>query len=291
MIFRSSVTQVRVDAQVVSNGRPVAGLSKDDFVIYDEGAPQPLVYFGHEDEPVTVLLLLDVSGSMRRYLEQMGKTARQALGLLKAQDRAGVMVFSKGTQVFHAFSNRFPEAAREIEVAVLDAKMPAGTAIHAALLDAAAEFQQDAAGHLGRRAVLMLTDGSGLNHLVTEDQAVQALSKANVVVNAIVVGNTRGARFLPGSNPDFSPSDVFSVAERTGGEAVRAERAGQAFADMLGRLRSRYSLAFALPAEAKPGTFRRLRVELSSAAKQRYPKAQLRARGGYEVGGVNENNK
>ena len=291
MIFRSSVTQVRVDAQVVSNGRPVAGLSKDDFVIYDEGAPQPLVYFGHEDEPVTVLLLLDVSGSMRRYLEQMGKTARQALGLLKAQDRAGVMVFSKGTQVFHAFSNRFPEAAREIEVAVLDAKMPAGTAIHAALLDAAAEFQNDASGRLGRRAVLMLTDGSGLNHLVTEDQAVQALSKANVVVNAIVVGNTRGARFLPGSNPDFSPSDVFSVAERTGGEAMKAERADQAFPEMLSRLRSRYSLAIALPAEAKPGTFRRLRVELSAAAKQRYPKAQLRARGGYEVGGVNENSK
>ncbi len=283
MIFRSTVTQVRVDAQVVSNGRPVAGLSKDDFVIYDEGAPQPLVYFGHDDEPVTVLLLLDVSGSMRRYLEQMGKTARQALGLLKAQDRAGVMVFSKGTQVFHAFSNRFPEAAREIEVAVLDAKMPAGTAIHAALLDAAAEFQKDASGHLGRRAVLMLTDGSGLNHLVTEDQAVQALSKANVVVNAIVVGKTRGARFLPGSNPDFSPSDVFSVAERTGGEAIKAERADQAFPEMLSRLRSRYSLAFALPAEAKPGSFRRLRVELSPVGKQRYPKGQVRARGGYEV--------
>ena len=291
VIFRSTVTQVRVDAQVVINGRPLAGLTKDDFVIYDEGAPQPLVYFGHEDEPISVLLLLDVSGSMKRYLEQMGKTARQALGQLKAQDRAGVMVFSKGTQVFHAFSNRFPEAAREIEVAVLDARMPAGTAIHAALLDAAAEFQKDASGRLGRRAVLILTDGNALNYLVTEDQAVRALSAANVVVNAIVVGKTRGARFLPGSNPDFSPSDVFNVAERTGGEAVKAERAGQAFAEMIGRLRSRYSLAFALPAEAKAGDFRRLRVELSAAAKRRYPKAQIRARGGYEVDGVMTNLK
>ena len=72
---------------------------------------------------------------------------------------------------------------------------------------------------------------------------------------------------------------------------MKAERADQAFPEMLSRLRSRYSLAIALPAEAKPGTFRRLRVELSAAAKQRYPKAQLRARGGYEVGGVNENSK
>ena len=277
------MTQVRVDAQVIDHGRPVTGLTKDDFVIYDEGAPQPLVYFGHETEPVTVLLLLDVSGSMKRYLEQMGQTARQALGQLTPQDRAGVMVFSKGTQVFHAFSNHFPEAAREIEVAVLDAKMPAGTAIHAALLDAAAEFQKDASGQVGRRAVLMLTDGAGLNHLVTEDEAVRALSAANVVVNAIVVGKVRGARALPGSNPDFSPSDVFSVAGRTGGEAVKAERAGQAFGEMLGRLRSRYSLAFALPGEAKTGQFRRLRVELSAAGRRRFPKAQIRARGGYEV--------
>ena len=122
--FRSTVAQVRVDAQVLDQRRPVSGLTKEDFVIYDEGVAQPLVYFGHEDEPVTVLLLLDVSGSMKRYVEQVSKTARQALGQLNSRDRAGVMAFSKGTQVFHAFSNRFAEAAREIEVAVLEAKMP-----------------------------------------------------------------------------------------------------------------------------------------------------------------------
>ncbi len=273
-----------MDAQVVENNRPVAGLTKDDFVIYNEGQAQPVAYFGHDTEPVTVLLLLDVSGSMKRYLEQMGKTARQALGQLTARDRAGVMVFSKGTQVFHPFSNRFPEAAREIEVAVLDAKMPAGTAIHASLLDAAAEFAKDP--QLGRRAVLMLTDGSGLNHLISENDAVQALSGANVVVNAMVVGKTKGARAMAGGNPDFSPSDVFAIAQKTGGEAVRVERADQAFGEMIGRLRTRYSLAFALPAEAKPGEFRQLRIELSPAAKRRYPKAQIRARTGYRSGDI-----
>lgn len=275
------MVQVRVDVQVVDNQRPVAGLTKDDFVIYDEGQVQPLSYFGHDTEPVTVLLLLDVSGSMKRYLEQMGKTARQALGLLTPRDRAGVMVFSKGTQVFHAFSNRFPEAAREIEVAVLDAKMPAGTAIHASLLDAAAEFAKDS--QPGRRSVLMLTDGAGLNHLITEDAAVQTLSAANVVVNAMVVGKTKSARAIAGGNSDFSPTDVFSLAQRTGGEAVRVERADQAFAEMVGRLRTRYSLAFALPPEAKPDEFRRLRIELAAAAKKRYPKAQIRVRSGYRV--------
>ncbi len=272
--------------QVLDNQRPVTGLTKEDFVVYDEGRAQPLSYFGHDAEPVTVLLLLDVSGSMKRYLEQIGKTARQALGQLTPQDRAGVMVFSNGTEVFHPFSNRFTDAAREIEVAVLDAKMPAGTAIHAALVDAANEFLRDTSGTQGRRAVLMLTDGSGLNHLVNEDDAVRALSGANAVVNAIVVGKARSLRVYAGSNPDFSPSDLFSLAERTGGEAVRNERADQAFGQMIGRLRTRYSLAFALPADAQPGAFRRLRVELTGAAKRRYPRAQVRARAGYSAGAV-----
>ncbi len=275
------MTQIRVDVQVVENNRPVLGLTKNDFVVYDEGAPQPLVYFGRESEPITVLLLMDVSGSMRRFLEQVGRTARQALGQLQSQDRAGVMVFSKGTQIFHAFSNRFTEAAREIEVAVLDAKMPAGTAIYAALRDAATLFQRDS--QVGRRAVLMLTDGAGLNYLTTEDDTVRALSAANVVMNAIVVGNARAVRAVPGGNPDFTPSDVFAVAARTGGEAVHSERADQAFTEMIGRLRSRYSLAFALPEEARPGQFRRLRVELSGPARSRHPRAQIRARAGYQA--------
>ena len=75
------------------------------------------------------------------------------------------------------------------------------------------------------------------------------------------------------------------------GETVKAERADQAFAEMIGRLRSRYSLAFALPERAQPGQFRRLRVELAGAARRRYPKAQIRARGGYEVGVSSEATK
>lgn len=279
--FRTSVLQVRVDVQVVENNRPLAGLTQSDFVITDGGAPQPLTYFGHDQEPVTVLLLLDVSGSMKRYLEQMGKTARQALGQLTARDRAAVMVFSKGTQVFHAFSNRFPEAAREIEVAVLDAKMPAGTAIYASLLEAAAEFQKSPGD--GRRAVLLLTDGASLNYLATEDAVVEALSAHNVVMNAIVVGKARMARAMAGSNPDFTPTDLGAVANRTGGEMLRSERADEAFTEMIRRLRTRYTLAFSPPASALPGAFRPLRVELSAAARRRYPRAQIRTRAGYRL--------
>ena len=52
---------------------------------------------------------------------------------------------------------------------------------------------------------------------------------------------------------------------------------------MMRAIRERYALSYRLPEAAQPGTFRRLRVELSASARRRYPKAQLRARAGYYV--------
>jgi hypothetical protein len=73
------------------------------------------------------------------------------------------------------------------------------------------------------------------------------------------------------------------LAEESGGEAVAVERADAAFPEMMRAIRQRYSLAYRLPDAAKAGTFRKLRVELSAAARKRYPKVLVRARAGYYV--------
>src|SRR5205823_7737358 len=70
-VFRAGVALVRVDAQVTSrNNRIVSDLTRDDFEVLDENQPQKIVYFGRESEPLDLLLLLDVSGSMRRSIEE-----------------------------------------------------------------------------------------------------------------------------------------------------------------------------------------------------------------------------
>jgi hypothetical protein len=81
-------------------------------------------------------------------------------------------------------------------------------------------------------------------------------------------------------NPDYTPSNVMHLAEDTGGEWVKAERADQSFNEMIERIRSRYLLAYHEPAST-PGLFRHLSVALTEAAKKRYPLAELRARSGY----------
>ena len=67
--FRSGVANVRIDAQVTQDNELVTGLTAEDFVVQDEGKPQTIVYFGRESEPLSLMLLLDVSGSMKQYIQ------------------------------------------------------------------------------------------------------------------------------------------------------------------------------------------------------------------------------
>jgi hypothetical protein len=103
-------------------------------------------------------------------------------------------------------------------------------------------------------------------------------------LNAIVVG--RGIRPgppKPTDNPDFTPADVFKLAEATGGEAAKAERAGAFFPEMVSRIRDRYTMAYHVPQGARAGAFRSITVSLAPAAQAAHPNAVLRFRSGYFV--------
>src|ERR1700747_1141526 len=96
IIFRSDVSLVRVDAQVVDrDNRAITGLRATDFILREEGRPQPIRNFASENMPVDVLLLLDVSASMRPHIQRIASAGRQALHVLGGDDRVGIMVFDR----------------------------------------------------------------------------------------------------------------------------------------------------------------------------------------------------
>ena len=80
----------------------------------------------------------------------------------------------------------------------------------------------------------------------------------------------------------MAQEDMLGAAVKTGGEVVNADDPGQAFREMLRRMRKRYSLYYAMPA-GKAGSSRRVSVELSPAAKEQHPAAQVLARKGYII--------
>jgi hypothetical protein len=156
------------------------------------------------------------------------------------------------------------------------------TLINSAVMDAA-HYMEANAGTDGRRAILILTDNLSMSYQLTDGQVIRELNKADTVFNAIVTGRAIRPRPLdPGKpgNPDFTPADVFHLSEETGGEWVKAERADESFNEMIGHIRSRYSLAYHEPPSA-PGTFRHIGVALTETAKRRFPLAELKARNGY----------
>ena len=284
-VFRSGVALVRVDAQVVQGRRVVDNLTKEDFQITDESRSQAIEYFGREAEPLWVVLLLDVSGSMHKRLDEMAAVGRQAMRTLGPQDRVSVMFFGRRTFVAQDFTSTPEEAAAVIGQGRRNKDVGAGTNINPSVIDAARLIREKAANHPGRRAIVILTDNEGLNYQANDEQTLAALYDADTVLNAIVTPSAKPpdpVKHGAYSNPDFTPSDVFKLARETGGEVLKAERSGEAFQEMMMRIRLRYSLHYRAP-EGQAGSLRHLRVELSPSAQKRFGKAEVRARTGYRL--------
>ncbi len=286
--FRSNVEDVRVDVQAMSGTTPIRDLRRDDFAVFDSGMVQPLTYFGHDAEPVSLVLLLDVSGSMRKTLEELASRARDALDVLRPGDQVAIMVFGLTTALHQDFSDNLAETARQLDSAIHAHDVGAGTAINSAVIAAAHLLRDHRRSPPGRNAILIVTDDLCINYKLPDRVVVRELDAANAVLDAIVTG--RGIRPSPPKpgvyrNPDFTPADVFHLAEETGGEAVHSDRAGATLRDMIEAIRARYSLSYRLPSAA-PGSWRNIEVQLTPAARQRYPHAELRYRPGYFTPGA-----
>ncbi|HEV3330576.1 MAG TPA: VWA domain-containing protein [Bryobacteraceae bacterium] len=280
--FRAGVTLVKVDAAVTDrSGRIIAGLTPQDFEVFDENAPQKILYFEHESDPLDLLLLLDVSGSMHPSLAQLSAAARAALRPLGSRDRGAVMLFARSSMLSRKLTADVAAVEREIQSASDAHDLGSGTAINAAILAAAAYFHDETSN--ARRAILIVTDNLSLNYRIPDEQVIRELYGADATLNAILIGKQRRPQPpKPGVyvNPDFTPADVFKLADATGGEALESRQAGESLQLMIERIRSRYRLQYEAP-PAAPGQLRQIRVQLAPAARSRYPQAAIRARAGY----------
>ena len=130
VVFRSDVSLVRVDAQVIDrDNRPITGLRPEDFVLREEGRPQPIRNFARENMPVDVLLLLDVSGSMRPHVQRIASAARQAMEALGKDDRVAIMVFDRTARLRLPFRSSRDDVDREFKTLLRQETFNGGTDI------------------------------------------------------------------------------------------------------------------------------------------------------------------
>src|ERR1017187_6699397 len=93
-VFRTGVSLVRVDAQVTDGTKGIDHLEKEDFMVRDNGAEQPILYCSQEDQAMDILLLFDSSLSMAPAIRRVAASAHTALQELRQGDRVAVANFN-----------------------------------------------------------------------------------------------------------------------------------------------------------------------------------------------------
>jgi VWFA-related protein len=283
--FKTSVALVKVDTKVTArDGRSINDLTKDDFVVFDEDSPRKIVEFGRESEtqPLRLVLLLDVSGSMSRLLGRMSEKAADALRQLHPGDQVAVIVFASKTDIVLPFTADLKKVPEAIVTNVFKTTTGNETYLNEAIMAAAGYLKDQPAA--GRSAVLVVTDNEGAQAAVKDMDVLRSLHGADAVLNAILVGPTKKPRSAPGpySDPASAPPDVFRFVQNTGGDVIADDDAANALSRIVRQIATRYNFQYAAPS-AEPGVFRRIRVELSPATQRRYPGAVIQARTGYYV--------
>lgn len=143
---------LNVSVQERSTNRSVAGLKKEDFLVYEDGILQQVEQFLPSEAPLNLLLLLDVSGSTGFFLHLLRGASADFVRQLKANDRIAIATFSARVDLIENFTM---DRAR-IERTLQRIWAGGGTAFYDALMKCASEYMR---GVEGRSAIVVFTDG------------------------------------------------------------------------------------------------------------------------------------
>jgi len=283
--FRKSVNVVNVFFNVKDkHGALVPDLSKDNFEIFENGKPQTIKYFAAEsNQPLTLGILIDSSGSMQRMLPEEKVVGADFLRqVITEKDLAFVISFDISVDLLQDLTSDVHLLRAGLEKAHINVgggssgipgagqgpvpiSHPKGTLLYDGVYLAA----DDVLGkQVGRKAMVVLTDGVDQGSKVKLRQAIEAAQKADVICYVLLLSD-------PQYGSDYGV--MHDLAEQTGGRIItvdRPEKIGKAFTEISNELRSQYSIGYTPDNEKHDGTFRKIELKSKGGHK-------IQARKGY----------
>src|SRR5581483_4345876 len=184
-VIRVNVNLVHVVATVrTRTGQLIGNLGKDDFEIYDNGVKQELVHFARQtDQPISVALMIDVSGSTAKDLALETDSASKFLKALLAEgnpeDRVALYSFDDSVRVAHTFTKNFTTLNQELH----RIHGSAGTALYDAIYLVSHELESRS----GRKVMVIISNGANTTSSYTSENAREAAQLADAVLYPIVV--------------------------------------------------------------------------------------------------------
>ncbi len=281
-------------------GRYVSGLRREDFVVYEDDVPQDITYFNTgENEPVSLGLIVDVSGSMSSFskIDRAKLALRRLLDTIHPQDEVFIEGFNHQPFLLQDFTDSRPLLSQAISAL----RPVGGTALYDAILDGLHRVKR---GRHQKKALIVISDGLDTASLSSLNQTVNAARRSGVLVYAIGIGNPNGGFGMGGAQITIGPFviggggsglDDEQIDTRTLQEASDAT-GGKLFvlntADVVGNagvlenatqtisreLRSQYSLGYT--SSLRGSHYRSLRVETRRAEAENLA---VRTQKGYEA--------
>ncbi len=299
---KSKAPILRVNAQLVlldvaitnrKTGQIIGPLRLDDLEVNEDGAPQKLSYISHDELPLSIIFLFDVTDSVRPVLHSLAQGATGVVRHLGERDEAAVLIFSSHTERILDFARRHDLIADAI------ARAAEKSTHEATFLDEdmyeAVQMLNEASEPQSRRVLLWLTDGTtnyedgftrrlhgkyAPERLHTEEEATEALMRSGAG-SAMLQQISTEMPVLKPTVPLNGRNDRFNrFAELTGGPVLTTGNAdaAQRMALLLDNLRARTTISFR-PATPKPtGTACKLTVTLTPVFFARHPEVAAHRR-------------
>ena len=261
-VFRGGSDTVRVFVTVTDrDGHLATMLGRDDFEVRDEGKPQPLTAFDNTAQPVRLVVMLDVSGSMEGNLSLLRAASDALFARLGPADVARVGSFGFDVTISPQFTANAGALRAELprEIAP-DAPTPLWRAVDAALSALAGERDKE-----GRAVVLVLSDGKDSGPLsfreryISQADVIDRARREDVMVYGVGLHSRSMRRGPPGLGAgglqaalmaDLPDPGLALVAQQTGGGYIElrpTQDLGAAFAGVIDELHSQYLLGFTPP--------------------------------------------
>ena len=278
------ITTLKVEVNLVNilfnvrdkKGGLVGSLNKDDFKVFEDGKEQEIKYFNREtDLPLTIGLLIDVSASQMNLIEIEKNAAYQFFGsVLRKQDLAFLISFGEESELLQDYTNS-PKLLRAglegLHVSsgvggfgpgpVPTISQPRGTVLYDAVYVASAD---ELKGQVGRKVLVLITDGEDEGSKYKISQAIEAAQKADAIIYGFYYVDQafyrgHGMIFAGGSD-----STLRQMSEDTGGHVFHVDRRTtlqQAFDELQDEMRSQYAIGYTPANPAKDGTFRKIEIK------------------------------
>jgi Ca-activated chloride channel homolog len=275
MFAAQDVTTLKVTTRLVAisavvknkDGEPREGLSRDDFVLKQDGKEEPIQYCSLGSEvPLSIALMVDTSGSQATFIgdEQLASDVFFETMLGRPEDRAMLVQFDSSVLQLRSMTH----SANALHLALSSVRSRGNAAQGTLLDDAVYLVAKDAlANETGRKAMVILSDGGDNGSRRTLAEAIEQAQRGDVQVYSILYSMWNDLNnSTPGKAPTVDPGLVAlqKLSESTGGHVFTVSRTlslREIFAQISQDLRYQYELGYRPPQDTKPNSYHKLELK------------------------------